>query len=145
MTDLGFNHQIGKLKSVYGEKTFHPDRLKVVARSLKSLTDEDFQKICEDIIANSNTPPTLKDFLKVGQSLIYARNQEQSARDRKMLEEIPACYECHGFGYVFALKSRYEYSFQCPVHNCLAAKVYAPANYPKWSEDYSSEYVRNEK
>lgn len=146
MTEIGFNIQIGKLKSVYGEKGFHPARLKVVAKQLKLLTDDDFEIICEDIIANSNTPPTLKDFLKIGHNILHTRRLEQIERDKKLLSESSRCSQCDGDGYVSATKSHedhvYSYSFRCPNQFCLAAKIFSPPNYPAWSQQFEIEYTK---
>jgi len=143
MTDYGFMHQVNKLKSIYGEKTFHPDRLKVIAKSLRILTDDDFEDICADIIANSNTPPTLKDFLKAGQTVLHFRRLEQIEKDKALLEKSPRCKACDGDGFVSAIKTvgKYEYSFafKCP-DNCLAAKLFAPTNYPQWGSNYETEH-----
>lgn len=146
MTELGFNHQIAKLRNIFGEKGFHPDRVAIIARRLKILTDEDFADICMDVIANLNNPPTLKDFLKIGEPLLHLRREEQNERDRRELENTPRCTSCEGDGYLSAIKvhqgHRYSYSFRCPLESCLAARLFVPPNYPRWSTDYEPEYKR---
>lgn len=148
MTEIGFTYQIGKLKSIYGENKFHPARLKVIARALKLLTDDDFEIICEDIIANSNNPPTLKDFLKTGEILLHARRLEQIDKDKKLLESNPRCSDCEGDGYVSAVKIHqgriYSYAFRCPSDSCLAAKLNVSTSCPKWSMEYEAEFQRRD-
>jgi hypothetical protein len=56
-----FNEQVARLKRTYGDKQYPAERVKLIFIGLKSLTDEKFQDIVSEAIANNRSAPMLKE------------------------------------------------------------------------------------
>jgi hypothetical protein len=62
MTAAHFNQQMGRLYSLFGEKNFPPERLKIIWSSVEGLDDGSFTKIINHFVSSFRQAPLPKDF-----------------------------------------------------------------------------------
>lgn len=62
MTQAHFNHQMGRMYSLFGEKSFANERLKIIWSIVEDLQDHSFTRIVNHMVSNFRQPPLPKDF-----------------------------------------------------------------------------------
>lgn len=98
MTEVHFNHQMNRLRNFYGKEKLPLERVSYIFKVLGRLRDDDFTEVCSEIIANHNTAPTLKDFVKAAEKyIIFERNKRQD-EERASFQFKANCETCHDVG-----------------------------------------------
>jgi hypothetical protein len=57
-----FNEEIVRLKSVYGEKSYPPERISLIWREFYYISDKDFLSAVDQLISNKRFAPMVDDF-----------------------------------------------------------------------------------
>jgi hypothetical protein len=141
MTHDCWLHQLRRLRTMYGEKAFPEERVRLLAKELSPLTDRQLGNVVDDIIANLNHAPTLKDFIKVAEPMLKAHAHDRElAFDRSVDERRKngqSCWYCDDVGTISAIDTTNvhagTFSFGCPDASCMAREFRAPT-FVKWSE-----------
>lgn len=147
MTQNCWIEQLRRLRSMYGEKAFPDERVRLLAKELSPLTDEQLGGVVDDIIANLNHAPTLKDFVKYAEGLLKKNYDE---REKAFEREIEArrnsgksCWYCDDVGTVSAIdktnRHASTFAFGCPAPDCIAREFKAK-NATRWSESWESRF-----
>lgn len=144
MTELHFQDQVSRLRNFYGsggptnQLAFHPQRIELVWKSLNRLKDHEFTRICDDLVANQNTAPTLKDFVKFGESVIAANRYQSWAPDNSY-QPCPLCIDTE----VNTLRERNTGKRRLCLCDCEKASGNIFWKLPTWSQDLSPRWERS--
>lgn len=130
MTEWNFLDNTKKLKRIFGEQNFPPERVEMIQNAFRKLTDQEFTELCSIVIGDCRTAPLLKDFYKLGQSILDIANaREKKAQDNEFKtrrEEGRTCRMCDDIGSVSACdttnRHASSYSFRCPMPDCVASR-----------------------
>lgn len=87
MTLDNFKTQMDRIKEQFGEKHYSKERLNIIWNSLRNTRDELFVAACDELIANKNQAPVLKDFID---SMSRAERAERELRinSQRMIEPV---------------------------------------------------------
>lgn len=93
MLNNHFNEGVARLKEIYGPNPFAPQRSIQIWKACEDLTDSEFNRIIEHIIASFRQPPLPKDF--------YEAARAEKSRRIIFKEDEPykiQCEECQDTG-----------------------------------------------
>jgi hypothetical protein len=130
-----FDEGMRRLKSVYGEKVFPPERVELIRRAVQYVAPEIWQATVGEVISEHMTPPNVNKIrealyatrkkLNVGETDFWSDIRNQI----KEIEKSPlACRHCLGSGVFGAYRTqdanRYLYTFLCVCRSGgLAARL----------------------
>ncbi len=121
MTPVEFNDQIGKLKQVFGEKSYTPERTTVLFEYVKNCEARAFEYVVKEWIGDAKTAPLGDAFRD------FARKHHSSSQNTRKSGEAfgkkPNCIDCHDKGWITLLMKpglvshadAYGYPVQCAV------------------------------
>lgn len=118
---MQFNAQMGRLYSLFGEKAFSNERLKLIWNFTSDLDDNSFEHIVDHMVSNFRQIPLPKDFKEAA---IAERNSKADYRNTAAVngEMKYDCLDCHDLGYML-LKSRADGKELLVRHKCAAGET----------------------
>jgi hypothetical protein len=132
---------------MYGEKALPEERVRLIAKELSPLNDSQIRDVVDDIVANHNYAPTLKEFLKYAEVPLKRNYDEQEAafdhqvRERRLKGE--SCWACDDIGTISAIDKTNPhattFSFGCPDDKCMAREFKAK-NIARWDGRFENRF-----
>lgn len=148
MTQTGLNEGMRRLRNMYGEKNFPPERVKLIAITFQILDDSEFAQVVSDIIAHERYAPMLDGIKKHAERFMKRKYKIQDQKDRAELERRKSagntCSECNDSGFVFAFKkgTKYSFCFRCPDEDCFAARLNCNPHDIRWTLEMHNHYTK---
>lgn len=136
MTDTCFQEEITKLKTIYGEKAYPTERIKLIRREMQRFDDHEFRQIVDELIATCGSAPLLDKFRAVAGNVVSKQPELQKSDYWENVQ--PVCGDCKNRGVVRAVHrvNGNDYAFRCP---CVSGDK-RNANFTRWSWDLDAEY-----
>jgi hypothetical protein len=130
VTQEHYNAQMGRIYSLFGDKAFPAERLKIVWQTCKDLPDRSFTKIIDHFASSFRHAPLPKDFIEAAireRAGMSPRRFEESAASHE-----PECNKCCDAG-VFEVqhdKTRQIVFIRC---DCEMGKDSIHRDFPQWN------------
>ncbi len=132
-----FNTQMDRLKSVFGERAFTPERLKLIWQWTEFLADHQFSRIVSFFISSMKTPPLPADFRDA------ARKEKSSEPkyERDVTPTITTCGPCGDLGLLRLISKADGHTAFCRC-NCFTG-MRETWKLPMWTITMESLYSRD--
>lgn len=149
MTHECFTANIGRLERSFPNSRMPQERKLLIQKAMKSLSDQDFSAVVDEIIANEASMPTLKLFHKYATSYLLAAQSRERKRQEAWIAERrcsgQTCPYCDDVGLITAYRRGTKaqgFSFRCPDGECVAAKLRCSSRDVRWDDaTHANEYV----
>lgn len=127
MTELEFVDEAQRIRAVYGEKAFGPERAQIFFARFRGLSLADWRKLADFMIAEHTLFPALSRWESACSQIVVAATAEPKV-------EYPACELCGATGAVIARRrgTAYEFTFRC---SCAAGAAARYTRIRTWSPD----------
>lgn len=138
-----FEINMNRIKKAYGTAV-PEERQSLVKARFVDLTDLEFARLIDSIIANEKSVPTMKGFMRYGQDIL---DEVRARKESEFLQQIErrratkkACPSCNDDGSIEAIHKTNRhvgaYALACPEAGCLA-RDYWCKNLPQWGVDFA--------
>jgi hypothetical protein len=148
MTHECFTVNLGRIERSYPNSRMPQERKLLIQKAMRSLSDEAFGLVIDEVIANEASMPTLKTLQKYAEEYIRAAERAEQKRQEAWLSgrrlQGSACRYCDDVGLVSAYRrgiSAQSFAFRCPDPECIAAKQRCNPRDIRWDTTiHSAEY-----
>ena len=137
MTQQEFQSQVERLKSVYGDRAYPDERVKLLWSAAGSLPGDWFRRTVDSLIGGMRQAPVLSDFQEaIGAERERVWRSQKAAQLSAKVMDFARCSWCGGNGVVLARRKddHTPWAFKCRCSNARNDN----RNYPIFSE--SDEY-----
>lgn len=154
MLKTQFDHQIGRLISAFGKTHFSPERIDLIHRAVRGLTDAEFNSVIEHFLNTARQAPLPRDLAEAAMKE-RQRRFPGGARIADTGAEEFKCQTCRDGGMMVAThrESKREYFIHCvcmdfPHHrrNVLASRwMGLPVWHPRFINEFDQSYPDGKK
>jgi hypothetical protein len=130
-----------RLKSVYSDKAYPPEREDLIWREMKNMDSREFEDVVSELIASSNQAPMIGKFREAKGDLGRKNAAQYNLAWDQWVASRPNCSYCGKKGYIMAVhvSTGDTYAFVC---NCEIGQRKCP-KYPRWDSRYIQAYIPN--
>lgn len=138
MSPETFRIQMGRMYSLFGEKTYPQERLESIWQFCQDLPDHVFRQMVNSFIDDAKSAPLPKEFKSLAASY-FAKNRGFNQEPETKPSAQARCWDCGDSGNAFANKKSNgaSYVFRC---HCRIGGDRPKAQGAQWSAHFEAEY-----